>query len=88
MRPHEETWDVGTYGGLFVWSNVEDRNGSVPVGQFYAEARARLAAQAPAMARLLLEALEARDHGSNGTRQGCPTCEPILAVLKEAGVLP
>lgn len=51
------------------------------------EARARLAAQAPRMARLLIDHAGDCSHGGTGMRAGCPVCESIASILRDAGVL-
>ncbi len=69
-KPHEENWDVGhPYGGVFIWTaDAHPENAphsDLAVATFYNEERARLAAQAPAMARLLLEMLGPETHGGD-----------------------
>lgn len=95
MRPHEETWsaeevvvarDDGQWIARF--------SPSPGVSPDFEATRAQLAAQAPAMARLLLEAIDI-------TADYCPWCGARLeedekhtdgcaaaAVLRAAGVLP
>lgn len=90
-KPHEETWDGTVQWG---WVLVEGGGlgGKAPLQPLEGE-RMRLAAQAPAMARLLL-----RVHALGNTLSGCPICKAITgphtpnceldAVLRAAGVLP
>lgn len=82
MKPHEETWvaegaEILTGAPARAVLAVVDREGTRESDH----ARARLAAQAPAMSRLLLEArAEIRGEGW-GT-------ENIDNVLRDAGVIP
>lgn len=92
MKPHEETWSANVKGMAMICN--EDGHGQ---GVFMFDkddrARARLAAQAPAMARLLLRVYQRGESTS-----GCPVCKAIfsahtldcdvVAVLRAAGVLP
>ncbi len=88
-KPHEETWDGSIQWG---WVLVEGTASLQPLdGE-----RMRLAAQAPAMARLIL------DIEWSGARHGgepcCPSCDAMVGehapdcelatVLRAAGVLP
>ncbi len=94
MKPHEETWSANVNGAAMVCN--EDGHGQ---GVFMFDkddhARARLAAQAPAMARLLLEGqwnCEERgdlcQHCGRLKREGhAPDCD-LAVVLRAAGVLP
>lgn len=92
-KPHEEKWTahkdcvVMVDGWRTVFVSHED------MGPEPSRERAQLAAQAPAMARLLL-----RVHDVAATTEGCPICKDIfgphrgdcelVAVLRAAGVLP
>lgn len=112
MKPWEETWEAGRYGddgpvvGVFdsegtgvATTNVLDRGGSPRTGS---EDRARLAACAPEMARLLLEAEWKGGFTypyDTGTTSCCPWCDAEgdntrehkpgcawLALMKKAGI--
>ncbi len=81
MKPWEETWKVGEQPSEKDWVYFGDGS-SVSFEAFNSEedeARARLAAQAPAMARLLLECLEEFDVCSR---------DEIREVLQAAGMIP
>lgn len=81
MNPYEETWEVSTYGGIHVGTSdahPRGQTGDLLFAKFEDEARAKLAAQAPAMARLLLELRP---------MQGDGYTKDIEAVLRDAGVL-
>lgn len=90
MKPYEETWALGgTYhldgrrthticvidgvDGLGVLDTCKDYDGNN-------KARAKLAAQAPAMARALL--------GHVSEECSCLACNTSRAILRDAGVLP
>lgn len=102
MKPHEETWvafDDGEIGvkhagrsgalALLEWPEQADEDREAKW------ARARLAAQAPAMARLLLKGMRP-PRGDEWGCLGCGTWEEgahvegceLIKVLKDAGVLP
>ncbi len=93
-KPHEETWSANAKGAAMICN--EDGHGQ---GVFMFDKddreRARLAAQAPAMARLLLEGqwiCEERGdlcrHCGKLEREGhADDCE-LVTVLRAAGVLP
>lgn len=100
MKPHEETWEafVSEPPSTSCWLDLADKDGwhfaefcDGAYPRDLNEARAKLAAQAPAMARLLIEIAERLwgpqfpdlyDAGS-GTMSG-----KVKRVLKAAGVLP
>lgn len=80
MKPHEETWNFDEPARVRIG---EDDIGEFETGDYdHADARAKLAAQAPAMARLLLDMHE------RGSFDGCHDDRAVAAVLKAAGVLP
>lgn len=87
MRPHEETdW---TASDLYDWF---DRTACLsPVARDQVAARARLAAYAPDMARILLEGrwhhAECVACGGHQHQGGCSRECPIATVLRNAGVL-
>lgn len=106
-RPHEETWE--TNGPKPCDGRVDIVNERCDIGTFWSGAakdaaevtgRAQLAAQAPAMARLLLKLQWAGRAGPAGDIDGaCVSCErerpeehaddcELAAVLRAAGVLP
>lgn len=113
MKPHEETWEIvdGTgirSNGLRVArfkteirspSQAGRLRNTSPGALVEADyARARLAAQAPAMARLLLKlewsnanaqdgATECPDCGNGPVEGHSKTCD-LATVLRDAGVLP
>lgn len=87
MKPHEEEWSH--HGSLRTdvvhLTRVDGQGNTVSLGTVDSEPRAKLAAQAPAMARLLLK-LQSRDTctcacGSVTEAQETET------VLRDAGVL-
>lgn len=108
MKPHEETWEAlafsveckNSLGQNVAWARFDFD----PATIWESEARAKLAAQAPAMARLLLELLK----GVSGQMESewCPVCyagipgmgklerkghKPdcaLVSVLRDAGVIP
>lgn len=82
MKPHEEEWELNDYGGLIIWVNGEPGNSTL-VATFHDEARAKLAAQAPAMAKLLLGMYDPNDPNWTLT----PSRDRVLAILRDAGVL-
>lgn len=103
-KPFEETWRA--IGGTLEGALVPPHEGGFPT---FAEVggepdnpygRARLAAQAPAMARLLLEIQWAPSESlPEGVRHFCPACAQrreeghaadceLLGVLRAAGALP
>ncbi len=103
MKPHEETWIANVEWPIALVELSEDRD--EVVATFDAphsmrdvdRARARLAAQAPAMARLLLEIEWSAPIGGepacpscsafvNNDHRHAPDCE-IATVLRAAGVL-
>lgn len=98
MKPHEETWDIVIQGdGGFSVFKVGGENED-DIGFFHgytpeSSARAKLAAQAPAMARLLLKAT-VKPGGDEWGCLGCGTWEEgehtedckLLAILRDAGV--
>lgn len=101
MKPHEEAWEADEMGCVYLrgarriatfayngQTNVETGDG--------AHARARLAAQAPAMARALLEAMTPEQ---GDPTWGCPFCGLVAihghmpectgqSALRDAGVIP
>lgn len=83
MKPHEETW-VAEAGNVYV---AEASSAKIA---FPDKARARLAVQAPEMARLLLRlrAWAAEESSYSALPLGLPVdCDPEQ-VLRDAGVLP
>lgn len=98
-KPHDETWanddESPGWGEIRLVSTPEDVGEGDPesiwIGEFNTPERRRLAAQAPAMARLLLQ-VNARECPVCGDakfptaphRDGCE----FAAVLRAAGVLP
>lgn len=83
FRAHEEEWEVNDYGGIHVWVNGEPGN-STHVAVFNDEVRARLAAQAPAMARLLLAIFECEPTRNEVESFGI---EGLEKVLRDAGIM-
>lgn len=103
-KPHEETWSY-VYGNPPTLKLEPDDGDGIIIAGFYCnereeadqeKARSRLAAQAPAMARLLL-VMEWIDIG--GGDDGCPSCGRwkhkghapdcgLVTVLRAAGVMP
>lgn len=88
-RPHEEEWKTGEgalSGALY--------SGDTWIGSFTNPERARLAVEAPEMARALCGLLMHHGHvddcpGRLGVGSPCYTrCENARAVLKAAGVIP
>lgn len=94
-RPHEEEWSTGEgalAGALY--------SGETWIGSFTKPERARLAVQAPKLARMLLEHLQACDackgDGIQWVRASaaervaveCTGCSDDRAVLRAAGVIP
>lgn len=115
MKPHEEEWSAGfaeeVEDGKYVnphWSLERDAPGQDPLAQFHpdyctievCEARAKLAAQAPAMARALIEAWKAienlsalmifKEHPTAGDMQQAAGAarKAIPDILRAAGVIP
>jgi hypothetical protein len=94
-KPHEETWGV-TYGktvenGKYTngsWLlEIEDGADPAAIGEMWSEAHAKLAAQAPAMARLLVDILKATK-AERAIGNPCYTDDDeIAAVLRAAGAL-
>jgi hypothetical protein len=85
MKPHEETWKKGALSP----TDIETSDGSM-VADFFDEARAKLAAQAPAMARLWLRHQFADDGlcpDCLGEGKHQVACE-IPTALRAAGVIP
>ncbi len=99
---HEETWSANEVAGDHIEIVVAETGERMAI-TFHDPDRARLAAQAPAMARLLF-AIEWAGQNQYGQRQ-CPSChgdeweedEPrtghmedceLATVLRAAGVLP
>lgn len=81
MRPvWEEEWELNDYGGLNVWVNGEPGN-STHVAIFDDEPRGLLAAQAPAMARWVLQ-------WHDKLSSADPRRIDAERVLRAAGVLP
>lgn len=82
MKTHEETWDTpwpGDHLFLSKWGDIIAKfEGSDTVAR---TKRARLAREAPAMARLLKRLFDAADYDE------VPEIE-IFTVLRDAGVLP
>lgn len=80
LKPHEETWAAVEV--TYDQTEIEVVDSEVRIAiSFYEPSRARLASQAPAMARLLLET----------TEDGRPIedwRERVAVVLRAAGVLP
>lgn len=73
-KPHEETWGVTEHGRVSIAGEPGKGGREILCDAYTATpdlARARLAAQAPAMARLLL-AVEWAGSGEEGAR--CPSC--------------
>lgn len=81
MKALEEEWELNDYGGLHVWVNGEPGN-STHVAEFKDEARALLAAQAPAMARLIAAVTYRCACGGSL----CIDCEATV-LLRAAGVI-
>lgn len=92
MKTHEETWTedpddstmikTGDGAGSADFDEPARDNADVEPSIERRQARAKLAAQAPAMARLLLEMHE------RGSFDGCHDESAVDAVLRAAGVLP
>jgi hypothetical protein len=83
MKPHEETWSAKDF-----WITSDDRYAREEVAHIFgersiADARAKLAAQAPAMAKLLLR-LSAFSRGYPNSL----TQIEVDLVLRDAGVVP
>lgn len=102
-KPIEETWTydttppITTHGVSLVLPGRDIQFGEEegPHGESWCTAtetdvaRARLAAQAPAMARLLLKVIaDADDGGEVMSALGYKTIDEMRAVLRAAGVLP
>ncbi len=101
-RPHEETWEhhPKSTGASRLYSDNHEEEWATVWGDDNRE-RARLAAQAPAMARLLLEGMTVTAAGPHDNYETClagcggygPTAEEhrpdcrLVAVLRTAGVL-
>jgi len=85
QKPHEETWTATPDAVECGPDDYARFDGPYEM----AAARARLAAQAPAMARILLE-IASLSEGVGDVRSalGDETCEEIRSVLRAAGVLP
>ncbi len=97
MKPWEETWRLSedTAGELDVYMDLDEEGACRRVlasdsANDDDTARARLAAAAPEMARLLLEAQSWLDDSSayHGTSGGRDFDARLVAVLRKAGVLP
>jgi hypothetical protein len=102
MKPHEETWYVASPHRVFAFKGeVDDTdNQDEERLEYDGEDVGKLAAQAPAMARLLLELEWSGRAGPAGDVDGaCPSCErerpephapdcELATVLRAAGVLP
>lgn len=90
MSPHEETWTVreNSDGQVFVMCGeqvIGEVDGDFPEP---ATCRAKLAAQAPAMARALLRVIEdERRELSSGGRTFLQAGD-LEQILREAGVIP
>lgn len=87
-KPHEQTWHVDESGTLIRdesdYRIAETIEIDVPPQEF---GNARLIAQAPAMARLLLRALQEEDDILvPGGKTVCEWAEAARAVLKAAGI--
>jgi hypothetical protein len=90
MKPHEEEWDEfddgeiglkirGTCRGIALFELDEDREPNWE--------RARLAAQAPAMARWMLEWAKAMD-AMNVNGEDTTFGSGLRSILRDAGVIP
>lgn len=87
MKPHEETWSANVKGAAMI-CNEDGRGHGVFMFHSRDHARARLAAQAPAMARAILE-IVGDEPITAMTR--IPTVEQmrrLQTVLFAAGVIP
>lgn len=82
MKPWEETWDAV----LTIAVRIRHPNGDLrwTEGGESQLMRAKLAAQAPAMARLLLQFT-----GNDGRQEySPPDQDAVVAILRDAGVIP
>lgn len=94
-KPHEETWEALSGLGAEGWvvePSTKTNVALVAIPDFTREARAKLIAQAPAMARLLLrfrDDEEVADHvlSPAGSAVGDELWAELDAVLKAAGVI-
>ena len=87
MKPHEETWVANwSVRGPESVTVIGAEGREVDVLMLKTSDRARLAAQAPVMARLLLQVVDDSAHGYAHSVDGL-RCRKIADVLRAAGVL-
>lgn len=89
MKPHEETWvtePTGTTYGPTLTLYVLGEDGMKR--PFIGDERMRLAGQAPAMARLLLELKSKIESGAVYVSEGALLNQAIDAVLRAGWVIP